>query len=105
MIQTNYVEKIILQKLARERFNNASGGEQMKASSGFSGFGGRPDIEDDEYDSDRDRSRGELFHFPYLRMACMTIFYKQGRQTTESAFLAAQADFVLNNETYETIKT
>ena len=64
MIQTNYAKRIILQKLARERFNNASGGEQMKASSGFSGFGGRPDIEDDEYDSDRDRSRGELFHFP-----------------------------------------
>jgi len=45
------------QNLARERFNNASVGEQMKGPSGFSGFGGRPDIEEDEYDSERDRSR------------------------------------------------
>lgn len=47
------------QNLARERFNNASVGEQMKGPSGFSGFGGRPDIEEDEYDSERDRSRGK----------------------------------------------
>ena len=42
---------------ARERFHNTGG--QMQAPSGFPGFGSRPAMEDDDYESDRDRSRSK----------------------------------------------
>lgn len=43
---------------ARERFNNVDG--QMQAPTGFSGFGGRPNLDEDELDtSDRSAPRSK----------------------------------------------
>ena len=70
---TNVVSKSLSDTLnnrnnasARERFNNVNS-PSMSGNSGFSGFGGRPDLDEDEgydkKDEPRDR-RGKFFFEP-----------------------------------------